>query len=48
MNISEGISCAFQQQVVSIDAKSNEMVTLGSIAKTIVATPDLEKGFATC
>ena len=41
MNISEGLSCNFLQQAVSIDLDKSEFAPLGKVQKTIVVTPDL-------
>lgn len=45
LNVSEGLSCGFGQQVVSIDKDRSEFVVLGNAQKTVVVTPDLDRAF---
>jgi thiamine monophosphate synthase len=43
MNVSEGLSCGFQQQAVAIDLENGaDYVPLGPVRKTVVMTPDLK------
>ncbi len=42
LNVNEGLTCSFLQQVVVIDPDDAKFVTLGSVSKSIVITPDLE------
>jgi hypothetical protein len=45
LNVTEGLTCGFRQQAVSIDTQQSEFVSLGDVQKTIVATPDLTGAF---
>jgi len=42
MNISEGLACSFQQQAAMIDIDKSEFVSLGSVGKTLVVSPNLD------
>lgn len=42
MNVNEGLTCSFLQQVVVIDPDDAKFVALGNVSKSIVVTPDLE------
>jgi len=44
MNVTER-SCSFHQQAVVIDQDKGEMVVLGDVGNTVVATPDLAGAF---
>ena len=44
MNVSEGLSCGFRQYVASIDTPNAQLVALGTVHKTLVVTPNLDKG----
>ena len=45
MNITEGLSCAFQQQVVAIDPEKSSYIPLGEVRKSIVVTPNIQAAF---
>lgn len=46
MNVSEGLSCGFQQQAVAINLENGgEYVPLGHVKRTVVITPDLKGAF---
>ena len=45
MNVTEGLTCGFVQQAVVIDPKMGQYVKLGSVHKTAVVSPDLERAF---
>jgi hypothetical protein len=45
LSLTEGLSCAFQQVAVAVDAEKGEYVQLGTVGKTVVATPDLSRAF---
>lgn len=40
MEVNEGLTCAFHQQAVSVDAK--EFVPLGEVKKSVVVSPHLK------
>ena len=42
MNLTEGMSCKFAQQVVTIDPDTAEYSHLGSLYKTLIATPNID------
>jgi RNA polymerase III RPC4 len=43
MNVSEGLSCEFQQQAVEIDMKDRTYLPLGLVQRTVVITPNLNE-----
>ena len=45
MDVSEGLSCSFEQQAVLIDHESYRYVKMGQVHKTAVVTPDLDEAF---
>lgn len=45
MNVSEGLTCSFEQQAVAIDPEQKHYVKLGDVHKTVVVTPDLGEAF---
>jgi RNA polymerase III RPC4 len=46
MNVSEGLSCGFQQQAVVINMENGgEYVPLGPVQRTVVITPNLKGAF---
>jgi RNA polymerase III RPC4 len=45
MNVSEGLTCGFEQQAVIIDPEKGLFVKLGNVHKTAVVTPDLDEAF---
>ena len=45
MNVTEGLTCGFVQQAVVIDPEMGRYVKLGSVHKTAVVSPDLERAF---
>ena len=45
INVSEGLSCGFQQQAVAIDLENGDNVPLGAVQRTVVVTPDLKGAF---
>lgn len=42
MDVSEGLSSAFHQEAVSINIDKSNYVSLGTVTKTLVVSPDLE------
>ena len=40
-NVTEGLTCAFQQQAAIIDTEKSSLIQLGTVGKTLVVTPDL-------
>ena len=42
MQISEGLACSFQQHAAVIDIDNSNFVSLGSVGKKMVVTPNLE------
>lgn len=41
MNVNEGLTCTFHQQVVAVDLNNGQYVVLGDVGKSIVISPDL-------
>ena len=46
LDVNEGLSCSFLQHAVVIDAEESKFVALGTVSKSIVATPDFSSSFA--
>ena len=44
--VHEGLQCAFRQEAVCIDPDGATFVSLGSVDKSLVVTPDIERAFA--
>ena len=44
--VHEGLQCGFRQEAVCIDPDSATFVSLGSVDKSLVVTPDIERAFA--
>jgi hypothetical protein len=45
LRLTNGLSCGFLQQAVSIDNKINGYVPLGEVKKSFIVTPDVETAF---
>jgi hypothetical protein len=43
--VHEGLQCGFRQEAVCIDPDSATFVSLGSVDKSLVVTPDIERAF---
>lgn len=42
LNVTQGISCSFQQQAAIIDMEQSNLVMLGKVGKTLIVTPNLD------
>lgn len=41
MDVNEGLTCSFHQQVAAVNVEEGSYVTLGNVNRSVVITPDL-------